>query len=250
MFHALYLECLSRFLQLCLTINFRENLLLVGGMMSWMLTVSRWPCHGLFHNSLRWSVFILISSVCIYPSSEEFVLFLHVRNTICDKMPELSATGALGRNERKSLGFLIVRLFVITSQKSTYGCWRCTGVHEGSWQCCLGEVDVCCMVYCVLVHSWLFCLHLSFSVYFSWSNHPWIRCWYNVFQRRLEAARYTHLIVEAHRKAVDIVLILLRVGLSRVFQPMEIRKNVCSFATSYNSHWHKFVEVRYFVVFV
>lgn len=161
-------------------------------------------------------MFILISSVCIYPSSEEFVLFLHVRNTICDKMPELSATGALGRNERKSLGFLIVRLFVITSQKSTYGCWRCTGVHEGSWQCCLGEVDVCCMVYCVLVHSWLFCLHLSFSVYFSWSNHPWIRCWYNVFQRRLEAARYTHLIVEAHRKAVDIVLILLRVGLSHV----------------------------------
>lgn len=35
-----------------------------------------------------------------------------------------------------------------------------------------------------------------------------------MFQRRLEAARYTHLIVEAHRKAVDIVLILLRVGLS------------------------------------
>lgn len=34
------------------------------------------------------------------------------------------------------------------------------------------------------------------------------------FQVRLEEARYTHLIVEAHRKAVDIVLILLRVGLS------------------------------------
>lgn len=60
----------------------------------------------------------------------------------------------------------------------------------------------------------LFCIYPGLSC-FSWRNSVlWFGCWENVSEGHLEEARDTHLIVEAHRKAVDIVLILLLVGFS------------------------------------
>ena len=81
---------------------------------------------------------------------------------------------------------------------------------------------------------------------------PWIRCWKDLFSGALGGGEIHSFDCwsssqSCRHRSYFTTGWTFTTGL---LQPMEIRKNVCSFATSYNSHWHKFVEVSILWCFV